>query len=98
MILYEVTLQVDPSLAGAVESHMLEEHVPQIFATGCFAQIHFDRASTTRFRTRYLARTHSDLDRYLQQHASRLRTEFQARFPTGVTITRETWSTRRSWG
>lgn len=98
MLLYEVTLQVDPALAGAVEDHMRREHIPDMFATGCFHRIRFDLASPARFRTSYEARTESDLKRYLQEHAPGLRADFQAHFPTGVTLTRETWTPLESWG
>ena len=97
MILYEVTLQVESSLAEQVESHMRVEHIPAIFATGCFQQIYFDRASPARFRTRYFAQSQADLDRYLQHHAPGLRAQFQARFASGVRLTRETWFTVQSW-
>lgn len=97
MILYEVTLQVDPAQARAVEDHMRREHIPDMFATGCFHRIRFDQASPTRFRTSYEARTESDLERYLREHAPRFRAAFQARFPTGVTATRETWMSLESW-
>jgi uncharacterized protein DUF4286 len=97
MILYEVTLQVDPTKALAVEAHMRREHIPDIFASGCFRRIRFDRASPARFRTSYEARTESDLERYLQEHAPRLRADFQAHFPSGVTVTRETWTPLESW-
>ncbi|MFL5403130.1 MAG: DUF4286 family protein [Gemmatimonadales bacterium] len=99
MPLYEVTLQIDdPALALTVQEHMRQEHIPDIFATGCFQRISFDQASPERFRTRYEARSASDLDRYLREHAPRLRVTFQALFTTGVTITRETWSVLESWG
>jgi hypothetical protein len=98
VILYEVTLQVDPALASAVEDHMRKEHIPAIFATGCFRRIHFDAASATRFRTRYEAASRADLDRYLQDHASAFRAEFEVHFPVGVRITRETWTEREGWG
>lgn len=97
MTLYEVTLQVDPPLAGAVESHMRRHHIPAILATGCFRRIRFDRASPARFRTSYEATSTADLDRYLREHAPRMRTEFQAEFPDGVTLTRETWTELESW-
>jgi hypothetical protein len=97
MILYEVILQVDPAIAGAVEEHMRQEHIPAIAATRCFQLIHFDRASPTRFRTRYEARTAAELDRYLEEHSPRLRAEFQTRFPGGVTMTRETWTVVQRW-
>jgi hypothetical protein len=98
MIFYEVTLQVDPAIAADVEAHMRREHIPEILATGCFHHIHFDRASPTRFRTSYEAGSVGDLERYHQQHAPRLRAAFQEHFPTGVALTRETWTALEAWG
>jgi hypothetical protein len=98
MVLYEVTLQVDPALSGAVEDHMRREHIPDIFASGCFQRIRLDRASPARFRTSYEAPAVSDLERYLRDHAPGFRADFQERFPTGVTVTRETWTPVESWG
>ena len=97
MVLYEVTLQVEPQLAAAVEEYMRRGHIPEIFATGCFRRIRFSLASPNRFRTTYQADGPEDLDRYLQEHAPRLRAEFQARFPQGVVLTRETWVQREMW-
>jgi hypothetical protein len=97
MISYEVTLQAQPQIAASVESFMTEFHIPQIFGTGCFREIRFSRASASRFRTAYQASTQADLDRYLQDHAPRLRAEFQGRFADGVSITRETWVQREVW-
>jgi hypothetical protein len=45
------------------------------------------------FRTVYSARTTADLERYLAQHAERLRADFAAVFPTGVVASREVWET-----
>jgi hypothetical protein len=97
MIFYEVTLQVDPTLAARVEEHMRTQHIPAIFATRCFERIHFDRASSARFRTSYQAVSQSEVDRYLRDHAPHFRAEFQAEFPKGVTLTRETWTQREVW-
>jgi hypothetical protein len=33
----------------------------------------------------------------LQDHAPALRAEFQAEFPSGVTLTREIWTARQEW-
>lgn len=97
LILYEVTLQVDPGFAAAVEEYMRGRHIPAILATGCFRRIRFDRASSARFRTCYQADAQADLDRYLRDHAPKFRAEFQSDFPTGVTVTRETWTERETW-
>jgi hypothetical protein len=97
MVFYEVTLQVQPNLARAVEEHMRTKHIPAIFATGCFRRIRFDTASPARFRTSYEAESQAQLDRYLHDHAPRLRAEFQSEFPTGVRVSRETWTLRAVW-
>lgn len=98
MVSYEVTLQVEPRLATSVERYLCDHHVPRIFETGCFRRIRFAQASPTRFRTSYEAATQADLDRYLTDHAPRLRAEFQTDFPSGITLTREVWTERRLWG
>jgi hypothetical protein len=97
MIAYEVVLECDPAITGRLEDHMRREHIPEIFTTGCFQRIVFEHASGPRFRTRYEASTMVDLERYLQEHAPRLRVAFQAHFPTGVTIGRETWDVLERW-
>jgi uncharacterized protein DUF4286 len=97
MIFYEVTLQVDPSRAAALEHHMRQQHIPAILRTGCFRRIHFDRASPTRFRTSYEAASALDLERYLHDHAPTFRDEFQREFPDGVAVTRETWVQQQVW-
>ena len=97
MVLYEVTLTADSDLVHKLEDHMVREHIPQIFATGCFQRIRFDHSSPVRFRTSYEARDEAELQRYLRDHAPRLRGEFQALFPAGVTLTRETWTPVQSW-
>jgi Domain of unknown function (DUF4286) len=96
-IIYEVTLQVDPPLAEAVEDHMRRHHIPGILRTGCFERIRLDRGSSGQFRTTYQARSEADLERYLQEHAPAFRAEFQAEFPLGVTLTREIWRPREFW-
>lgn len=96
-IFYEVTLQADPSLRSALEHHMRRDHIPAILRTGCFRRIRFDAASAGTFRTCYQAESQGDLDRYLHDHAPRLRAEFQARFPTGVTLSREIWMACEVW-
>jgi hypothetical protein len=97
MIRYEVTLQVEPALAPTVEEYMRNRHIPDILATGCFRRIHFDQASSARFRTCYQAESQEELDRYQRDHAPKFRAEFLAEFPRGITVTRETWTERQLW-
>ncbi|HEY8256088.1 MAG TPA: DUF4286 family protein [Gemmatimonadales bacterium] len=97
MLRYEVTLDAGPGLAEKLEGWMRRTHIPEMGATGCFLRIRFDRASETRFRTTYHAATAADLNRYLAEHAPEMRGRFQQRFPTGVTVTRETWEELGTW-
>jgi len=106
MIRYEVTLDVagegplatlDAELAERLETYMRWQHIPEILATGCFADIRFDRAGPLRFRTVYHADAPADLDRYLAEHSPRLRADFAAHFPHGVTATREHWVELQRW-
>ena len=106
MIRYEVTLDVagegalatlDAELAERLETYMRWRHIPEILATGCFAEIRFERSSPTRFRTSYRADSPADLDRYLAEHQAAMRADFAANFPEGVAATRETWVEVQTW-
>ena len=97
MIRYEVTLEIAPDRAGAVAAYLRDVHIPDIYATGCFRAIRFERASATRFRASYLAARPADLEAYLRDYAPGLRAAFQAACPDGVTLTRETWTEIVVW-
>jgi len=97
MIRYEVRLEVDPAHAAAIESYMRDEHIAEVLATGCFIGARFERAESGAFRTTYVAATPGDLDRYMADHATRLRADFLTRFPDGVTPTRELWTEIQEW-
>ncbi len=47
---------------------------------------------TRQYRIRYEAHDGAALDRYLAEHAPRLRAHFDARFPEGVRLSREVWT------
>ena len=96
-VLYEVTLQVQPALTAAVEHYMRTHHIPGILRTGCFYNIRFDRAGEGKFRTSYRAHSSADLEGYLHDHAPAFREEFQAEFPSGIALTRETWTALQEW-
>ncbi len=97
MLRYEVTVDVEPAMAAGFETYMRRTHIPEIAATECFIRIRFDRASETRFRTCYHARSEADLNRYLAEHADGLRGDFARRYPRGVAVTRETWTEQEVW-
>jgi hypothetical protein len=97
MISYEVSAQVEERVAAAFERYLRETHIRDVLATGCFHAAELACTSPGRYRTRYLARTREDLDRYLERHTPALRADFAAHFPDGVTLSREVWVTVESW-
>jgi len=97
MVTYEVTTIVDPQLIEAYEEYMRQVHIPDLLATGCFHGATLTRSAVGRYRVRYEAPTASDLERYLASHATRLREDFAAHFPEGVTASREVWVAVQSW-
>jgi hypothetical protein len=91
MLSYEVTMHLDdPSLADALEAYMRDKHLADVFATGCFVDAHFERGDA--YRSRYTVASQQDLDRYLAEHAPRLRADFAVHFPAGVRFSRAVWS------
>lgn len=94
---YEVRVTVDARRGEAFETWMLGDHVPRVLATGCFTGARFERLAPGAYRTRYEAAGSADIERYVAEHAPRLRGEFAARFGEGSAVSRETWSTLGAW-
>jgi hypothetical protein len=76
---------------------MREHHVAAVLATGAFAGASFGRSAPGRYRTRYEAHGRTSLERYLAEHAARLRKEMADAFPSGVEYAREEWEVLGSW-
>jgi len=94
---YEITATVEPALAAEYERYLRAEHVPDLLATGFFRSAVVERAAPDRVHVRYDAIDGTALDRYLADHAPRLRAHAAERFPRGVTLTRERWETVERW-
>ena len=97
MVTYEITSTVEPALVDRYELYMRGTHIPDLLATGCFSGASLSRSEPGRYRIRYEARTHDDLDRYLTTHAERLLRDFAAHLPSGITVSREVWATLEGW-
>ena len=97
MVHYEVTALVQPHLVEGYEHFMRSDHIPAVLASGCFRRAAFVRAAPGLYRMRYEAMSGEDLERYLASHAPGLREDFAARFPEGVTLSRESWEVLQSW-
>lgn len=88
-VLYEVIITVAPGLAADVESYMQSKHMGDVLATGYFAGATFVREEDNRYLVVYEADTREDLDEYLEKESPRLREDFAAHFPDGVTVERK---------
>lgn len=98
MVAYEVTtLLKDPSVAARFSRWMSEEHIPQVMATGCFLAAELAQLGADQFRSRYVAATRADLDRYLAEHTAALRDHFSREFGDEATTSRQEWQIRREW-
>lgn len=93
MITYEVTARIDgEEIAQRYVEYMQAKHLRDVLASGCFAEAVLERGGPGVFRTRYVARAQSDVDRYLRDHTAALRKDFATHFPTGVQLSREVWT------
>lgn len=97
MIAYEVTAEVLPELRVRYELYMRERHIPDVLATGLFAGARFARGDDGRYRIRYEFADRPAYEKYVERHATRLREDFAAHFPTGVELRRDVWTTLQVW-
>lgn len=79
MIIYNVTTKVDHSIAAIWLQWMKEEHIPEIKATGCFANarilqlIEVDEADGLTYAVQYEAKSKALYNRYIQKFSDELR-------------------------
>ncbi len=97
MIFYEVTAEVSPDLRARYELYMRERHIPDVLATGLFVGARLARGDGGAFRVRYEFADRATYEKYIERHAPRLRADFAAHFPDGVTLSREVWTTLQVW-
>jgi len=91
MVTYEVTLDVVPEHAERLDAYMLDKHIEEVVATGCFESATYFRDGDRR-KTVYEAPDQASLDLYLERFAAKLRDDFAEHFPTGVTPSRDVWT------
>ena len=86
MVLYNVTIVLEPSITEDWKTWMMEVHIPDVMATGCFkeykmSQVKDDRnPDQTTFAVQYLCESHEVLDRYQKQYAPKLQVEHTNRY------------------
>ncbi|HTH32189.1 MAG TPA: DUF4286 family protein [Lacibacter sp.] len=79
MIVYNVTSKIDWSIHDAWVKWMLEEHIPEVVATGCFtgAQLlkllEIEEEDGPTYTAQYFAETKQLQEEYVTKHAATLR-------------------------
>ncbi len=78
MIIYNVTVKVDASIADAWLQWMQQEHAPALLATGCFTHyqivrlLEVDDAEGPTYAIQYHALTMEDYEQYKKEFAASL--------------------------
>jgi hypothetical protein len=95
MILYIVTISIEPNVAHEWLAYMREKHIPQVLATGCFFSHEIFRVvdppherDWPTYAIHYRARSRGDYDRYIAQHAADLRKDVIDRYGKRFTAAR----------
>lgn len=79
MIIYNVTIKVEASIAEDWLKWLQEEHIPDVMKTGCFSSyrvvrlLEVDDTEGPTFATQYNANSKADYNRYIQVYATGLR-------------------------
>lgn len=81
MLIYNVTIKVDESIATDWLRWMQQEHIPHIMDTGCFSEfkmvrlLDIDDSEGPTYAVQYFANTMDHYQQYLREHAPRIRKE-----------------------
>ena len=86
MIIYNVTIKVEASVADAWLKWLLEEHIRDVMQTGCFSSyrvvrlLEVDESEGPTYAIQYNAESKADYNRYVQVHATALRDKSYAKW------------------
>ncbi|MES2798417.1 MAG: DUF4286 family protein [Bacteroidota bacterium] len=85
MILYNVTVSIDPTVAEDWLAWMRSHHIPDVMATGCFTEsrlsrVHGEEDSGVTYAITYLSPSQEKMDEYQKTHAPVLQKDHSARF------------------
>src|SRR5687767_5633368 len=81
MIIYNVTIKVDQSIASQWKSWMFETHIPAVMASGCFLKYQMLRIADSEeeddptYAVQYFAASMDDYNLYIKQYAEPLRSQ-----------------------
>jgi hypothetical protein len=85
MILYNVTVSIDPHIAEDWLTWMRSNHIPDVMATGCFiesriSRVHGEEEGGMTYAVMYLSPNQDKMDEYQKIHAPLLQKDHAARY------------------
>lgn len=85
MILYNVTVSIDPAIEHDWLSWMKTVHIPDVMATKCFneariSRVHGEEQGGVTYAIGYVAPSQEDYDRYQEEHSPALQSEHSKRY------------------
>jgi hypothetical protein len=85
MILYNVTVSIDPAIAEDWVNWMRTNHIPDVMATGCFVEsrisrVHGEEEGGETYAITYLSPSQEKMDQYQQRHAPLLQKDHSERY------------------
>jgi hypothetical protein len=79
MIMYNVTIKVDHSIAGPWLDWLKDEHIPEMIKTGCFTDatilqlMEVDESDGMTYAVQYHANSKALYNRYIKEYAADMR-------------------------
>lgn len=79
MLIYNVTIKIDSAIEEAWLAWMLQEHMPEVMATGCFEStrllrlLEIDETDGPTFAAQYMAASREDYSAYISEYAAGMR-------------------------
>ena len=87
MIIYSVTVNVEPDIHDDWKDWMVSKHIPDVMATGFFVEHRMSRVLTTQedetghtYNIQYTCESMETLENYQEQHAPALQQEHTSRY------------------
>lgn len=85
MILYNVTVSIDPAVENEWLQWMRETHIPDVLRTNCFiesriSRVHGEEQGGCTYAISYVAPTREKYDEYLANHAEGLQKEHSQKY------------------
>jgi hypothetical protein len=85
MILYNVTVSIDPAISDEWLEWMRSKHIPDVMATGCFVEsrlsrVHGEEEGGVTYSVMYLSPSQEQIDEYREIHAPALQKDHSERY------------------